>query len=52
MKGLDKNSETHNDTKKMLISLKDIMLKKNPEFMKQRKDYQEFIQNPVLQQAK
>lgn len=34
MKGLDKNDVTHNDTKKMLISLKDMMVKKNPDFVK------------------
>jgi len=46
IKGIDPLSETHRDTKKMLFSLGEILTKNNPDYMKSRITYQEFLNDP------
>lgn len=48
LKGLDRNSDTHKDTKKMLASLKDILESANPDYAVQaRLHFLEAISDPA-----
>lgn len=43
LNGIDRQSETHKDTKKMLDSLRDICLGEDPDFMLKRTQYKEYL---------
>lgn len=46
MSGIDPKSETHKDTKNMLFSLRDILEQANPDWLKSRITYLEFLKDP------
>ena len=46
IEGLDPRSEKHKDTQNMLHSLRDIIEQANPDWMKTRLTYLEFLKNP------
>lgn len=48
IKGINPQNETYHDTKKMLLSLDEILTQNDPTYMQSRLTYLEFLKDPFM----